>query len=313
LSISTKNGTILQNIVLGVQMSENTEFLTSREIREIYNIPKSTFHSKIIALGIKGELPPGKQRGASFAPEDVERILESLGINKSKKGTRHPKNQIIFRRAHPEDAQEMHELGERIMSASREHSAPTKILLQFLSLPGSEIGHVLVKNGHIIGYFTFVPLTHDKVMQIMRKKASNLFNQLRTRNLLPEDLAQFEPDEPVDVFVWEVIADQKITGRYLIGYMGNFLHLLGKRGVNIEGVYAVATTPEGRGLCQRIGMNRMNLPEVTRPDWTPFEWKIQETKNWLTKNYIQAIKSYKKRQQRMQMGADSPVSASDDI
>lgn len=294
-------------------MSENAEFLTGREIREIYHIPKSTFHSKISALGIKGILPPGKQRGASFAREDVERILESLGLGTSTKGVRQPNNRILFRRSYPEDAQAMHELGEHVMRASGEHSAPAKILLQFLSLPGSEIGHVLVKNGQIIGYFTFVPLTHDKVMQIMRREESNLFNQLRTRNLLPEDLAQFEPDVSVDIFVWEVIADRRITGRYLIEYMGKFLHTLGKRGVNIEGVYAVATTPQGRSLCQRIGMNRMDLPEVARFDWTPFEWRIQENKNWLTKNYIQAIKSYKKRQQRMRMGADAPASASDDF
>lgn len=294
-------------------MSGNTEFLTSKEIIETYGVPKSTLDKKIKTLGIKGELLPGRQRGARYAPEDVERILESLGKNRPGKDIRQTKNRIIFRRAYPEDAQEMHELGERVMSGSREHSAPTKILLQFLSLPGSDIGHVLVKNGHIIGYFTFVPLRHDKVMQIMRKEESSLFHQLRTRNLLPEDLAEFEPDEPIDIFVWEVIADQKITGRYLIEYMGSFLHTLGKRGVNIQGVYAVATTPEGRALCQKIGMNSMNLPQITRPDWIPFEWKIQEKKNWLTKNYIQAIKSYKKRQQRLQMGADAPASASDDI
>lgn len=294
-------------------MSENADFLTSKEIIETYGVPKSTLDKKIKALGIKGELLPGRQRGARFTREDVERILESLGKNRPGREIRQTKNRIVLRRAYPEDAQEMHELGERVMSKSREHSAPTKILLQFLSLPGSEIGHVLVKNGHIIGYFTFVPLTHDKVMQIMRKEESSLFHQLRTRNLLPEDLAQFEPDEPIDIFVWEVIADQRITGRYLIEHMGNFFHTLGKRGVNIEGVYAVATTPEGRALCRRIGMKRMNLPQVTRLDWTPFEWKIQENKNWLTKNYIQAIKSYKKRQQRMQQGADTPASASDDI
>lgn len=294
-------------------MSKNAEFLTSREIRETYNIPKSTLHTKVNELGIKGVLPVGKQRGAKFAPEDVERILESLGKNKPGKDLRQAENQIIFRSAYPEDAQDIHELGERVMSRSREHSVPTKILLQFLSLPGSEVGHVLVKNGHIIGYFTFVPLSHDKVMQIMRKEESSLFHQLRTRNLLPEDLAQFEPDEPIDIFVWEVIADQKITGRYLIEYMGKFLHTLGKRGVNIVGVYAVATTPQGRDLCQRMGMKRMSLPQITQLDWTPFEWKIQENKNWLTKNYIQAIKSYKKRQLRMQHGADAPASASDDI
>jgi hypothetical protein len=295
-------------------MSEKAP-LTANEIIEGFNIAKSTFYTKVKELGIEGELPPGRQRGNRYAFKDVEKILESLGKSQSKPLTRKSQKHTIFRRARPEDAQQMHELGERIMRESGEHSVPAKMLLQFLSLPGSEIGHVLLRNEHIIGYFTLVPLTHQSLMNVMRRDEQSLFNQLRTRSLQLEDLAQFEPGKPVDLFVWEVISDpkQKTIGQYLIGYMLNLLHTLGKRGVDIKGVYAVATTPEGINICRRMGMQIMDLPELIQPDWVPFEWKIQEKKTWLTRNYIQALKSYKKRQQRMIGEADSPASASDDF
>lgn len=294
-------------------MHEDMEFLTANEIRSTYHIAKSTFYAKVKALGIKGELPSGKDRGTRYAPEDTEKILASLGISKSRRHRKKGRNQVIFRRARPEDAQEMHEFGEHIMSEHGEHSAPAKILLQLLSLPNSEIGHVLVKNGQIIGYFTLVPLSHHNTIQVMKRDEKSLFHQLRTRGLQPEDLARFAPGEPIDIFVWEVMSDpqQKTIGSYLLSQMLNFFHTLGKRGVEIEGVYAVATTPEGRDLCHRMGMQVMNLPEVTQPDWIPFEWKIQERKTWLTKNYIQAIKSYKKRQQRMRHEADAPAAFED--
>ncbi len=294
-------------------MSERAP-MTANEIIEGFNIAKSTFYTKVQELGIQGVLPEGRQRGTRYAYKDVEKILESLGRSQTKPLARKSKKHIIFRRARPEDAQQMHELGERIMSESGEHSVPLKMLLQFLSLPGSEIGYVLTRDGHIIGYLTLVPLTHENLMHVMQKDDLSLFNQLRTRSLQLEDLAQFEPGKPIDIFVWEVISDpkQKMIGRYLIGHMLNLLHTLGKRGVDIEGVYAVATTPEGINICRRMGMQPMNLPELTQPDWVPFEWKIQQKKTWLTRNYIQAIKSYKKRQRRMIEEAVSPVSASDD-
>jgi hypothetical protein len=134
-----------------------------------------------------------------------------------------------------------------------------------------------------------------------------------TSQIKPEELASFEPGRPIDCFVWEVIADaeQKHVAAYLLGKILTFFHTLGKRGVDIEGVYATASSPEGINLCRKLGMQLMSLSNV-QPNNMPFEMKIQEHKNWITKNYIQAIKSYKKRQQRLQGGANVPVKRDND-
>jgi len=200
----------------------------------------------------------------------------------------------------------MFELAESIMSRNGGYGIPAKSLLPFLSIPNSEIGHVLIRDGHIIGYFTVLPLKHDKILEIMQRK-------IRVRDIKPDELAEFEPGTPIDCFIWEVISDpdKKHIGQYLIGRMLSFFHVLGKRGVDIQGIYATATSKEGINLCRRMGMQIMNLPDVIEPNWMPFEWKIQENKNWFTRNYIQALQSYKKRQERLEKHLKAPASASE--
>ena len=52
----------------------------------------------------------------------------------------------------------------------------------------------------------------------------------------------------------------------------------------------------GINLSRRMGMHLMDLPDVIQPNYMPFELKIQEHKNWITKDYILALESYKRRQ-----------------
>ncbi len=270
-------------------------------------VSKTTFYDYVKAKRIQKRLPSGKQRGAFFLAEDVDNIAaERRGFAKQDE---EDKEKTLLRIALPKDAQEMHEFGENIMARNGEHSAPARMIQQFLSVPNSEIGYVLTRDEHIIGYFTIIPLAHDEMMRIIQRDKDSLFNQLRTRNLRPEDLAQLEPGTPIDIFIWEVMSDprQKTTGQRLIGHMFNSLHALGKRGVEIEGIYTVATTRESKSLCRRMDMEAINIPEVTQSNWTPFKWEIQRHKNWFTKNYIQALKSYKKRMQRLQNEAEAPA------
>jgi len=289
------------------------EYYTSQEARQRLGVSKTTFYEYVKAGHIY-KLPPQKQRGAFYLAKDVDELAAARkGFAKSDD---RDKEKTIFRRARPEDAQQMHELGASIMRKRGEHSAPTKMLLHFLSMPNSEIGHVVVRDEQVIGYFTLVPLTHDQILHVMRRDQQSLFHSSRIYDVKPEDLAKFEPGKPIDVFIWEVISDpeQKAIGQYLINKILAFFHTLGRRGVDIQGIYATATTHEGKMLCQRIGMQIMeDLPEIIQPDWIPFEWKIQEKKTWLTKNYIQALRSYRKRQERMQKEADAPAVWSDEI
>lgn len=282
------------------------QYYTAQEAMRKLGVSKTTFYEYVKDGRITKKLPPRKQRGAFFLARDVDDLASALrGFVKQYSET---KETTVFRPARPEDAPEMFELGERIMSRSGGYGIPVESLLPFLAIPNSEVGHVLVRDEHIIGYFTVLPLNHDTLLQVMRR-------EIRAREVKPEELAKFEPGNPIDCFLWEVMSDpyQKHIGQYLIGKMLTFFHSLGKRGIDIQGIYATATSREGISLCHKMGMQQMNLPEVIQPNWIPFEWKIQEQKNWLTKNYIQALKSYKKRQQRMQQRADAPASASDDI
>jgi hypothetical protein len=273
-------------------------FYTAKEARTKLGVTDDKFQYMVRTEQVKKIILPGRKYGV-YAQSEIDEL--SAALTGFVEQYNQDKPEQLFRTARPEDAEKMYRLGERVMRQSGGHGIPPERLIPFLSIRNSEIGHVLIREGRIVGYFTIVPLSHDKLMQRMREEVT-------TSQIKPEELASFEPGKPIDCFVWEVIVEpeQKHAAAYLIGKMLTFFHTLGKRGVDIEGIYATASSPEGISLCRKLGMQVINLPNV-RPDNMPFEMKVQEHRNWLTKNYIQAIKSYKKRQQRLQSGANTPV------
>lgn len=285
---------------------QNKEYYTAQEAMEKLGMKKGLFYYYVNERHIEKHLPKGRQRGAYFLAKDIEELATSIKgfiqqYSEEKKKT-------IFREARPEDAQEMYELGEKIMGRIGGYGIKPEQLMPFLSMPNSEIGHVLIKEDHIIGYFTIVPLRHKQLMQRMMK-------EIYIADFKPEELPTFDPGEPIDCFIWEVMSnpEQKHVGQYLISKMLTFFHDLGKRGVEIQGIYATATSREGINLSRRLGMKVMDLPEVIAPNYMPFELKIQENKNWLTINYIKALESYKRRQKRLQSQiTTSPVETSEE-
>ncbi|MBV9688117.1 MAG: hypothetical protein JO202_00230 [Ktedonobacteraceae bacterium] len=280
-------------------------------------LSESTFRRKIKEHPIRHRMPEGRSRGAFYSEEDVKKAIEQNRKERTKKtiqGLKDMSRRIekpkaptkaeialkdtIFRRAKPEDAQGMYELAERILSREGGHGIPPEKLIRFLSIPNSEIGHVLIKDNRIIGYFTIVPLRYEQVMQKMRR-------EINISDILAEDLPMPEPGKRIECFIWEVMSEpkEKAIGQYLISKMLEFFHTLGKRGVEIEGVYAVASSIEGTILSYKVGMKLMKIPNITQPNYMPFELKVQENKNWLTKDYIHALESYKRRQERLERNA----------
>jgi hypothetical protein len=280
------------------------QYYTAQEAMDKLGMKKGLFYYYVNERSIEKHLPPGRKRGAYFLASDIDELAASLHGFVKQYGEE--KKETIFRVARPEDAEGMYQLGERIMRPGGGGGVKPELLMRYLSTPNSEFGHVLIRDGNIIGYFTLVPLRHEQALRKMRKEMS-------MADFKPEDLPQFSPDEVIDCFVWEVMSDpqQKHIGQYLIGKLLGFFHTLGRRGVDIQGVYAIATSSEGINLCRRMGMQVMNLPEVIKLDYMPFEIKIQESRNWFTKGYIQALKSYQKRQYRLLHGANAPASYED--
>lgn len=262
-------------------MEDEYVLVEADEAIKILGISRSNFFTKVNKGEIEKIIEPHKTRGAKY------RIKQPTNAQKSTQEV------TVFRRARPEDAQAMYQLGEKIMKPQGGYGIKPEKLIPYLSMPNSEIGHVLIKNKQLAGYFTIVPLTHKQLIQRMK-------DEVYIADFPTNELPEFQPGKPIDCFVWEIMAENKETGRYIISKMLQFFHSLGKRGVEIEGVYTIASTVEGRTLANAMGMKLMNLPEVTAPDYLPLELKIQENINWITKKYILALRSYQRRKEKMQ-------------
>ncbi len=93
--------------------------------------------------------------------------------------------------------------------------------------------------------------------------------------------------------------EKKQAAIYLLGKLLAYFEDLGKQGIEVEGIYATASTREGINTCRSAGMQQMNTPDV-RPDWIPFELKVQETRTIFTKDYLRALNIYKRKRQRVE-------------
>lgn len=265
-------------------------FYKAKEARQVLGVTEDKFQYMVRTDQVKKVIFPGRTYGM-YPRQEIDDLANALNgfVNQYNDD----RKKEIFRAARPEDAKDMYELGESIMTRSGGHGIPPEKLIPFLAIPNSEIGHVLIRDKKLAGYFTIVPLTDEQAQQKM-------LNEVGITQMKIEDLPRFEPEQPVNCFIWEVMSDPegKHTSAYLIGKLLTFFHTLGKRGVEIKSIYAVASSPEGINICRRTGMQLMNIPSV-KPNYMPFELKVNEHKNWLTRNYLQAVRSYKLKQARL--------------
>ncbi|HVB22718.1 MAG TPA: helix-turn-helix domain-containing protein [Ktedonobacteraceae bacterium] len=272
------------------------QYYNAQEAMRKLGISKSTFYYYVEEGRIHKHLPPHRKRGAFFLTTEIDEIAnaqQQLKLSRSSE-----KQKTIFRKASVEDAQEVYEFAHYDRRALQYSGAVAENHVTYVStshagieliMPDLEVGHVLVRDGYIIGLFSILPLKYETLMQVMRK-------EVKIDEINPKDLAQYEPEEHVYCFILKVAAfDNKHVGAHLINKMLTFFHTLGKRGVEVDGVYAIATSREELNLCRRAGFRQMNLPGLSGSNWTPFELKVGANRNRFTKNYLQAIKSYKKR------------------
>lgn len=267
---------------------------TAKEAWQKLGVTEDKFQYMVRTGQVNKVILPGRKRGM-YSRAEIDALAAELNGPEQRIAEDEDQENTFFRRASVADVSEMYSIGVRIMSQSGidfQVLPRTRTLEEWLNNPFSEVGHVLLNRRDIIGYIIMLPLKHEQIMQIMTKELS--FEELEFRNL-----ASLESGEPIDLFIVAIITDpsKKNTGAYLIRKMLKFFHTLGKQGIEIEGIYATAYSHESRALCLSIGMHEMTLPRELR-SWIPFEMKVKETTNRYTRNYLQALKSYKEKQLR---------------
>ncbi|GAC1342873.1 MAG: hypothetical protein NVSMB27_02220 [Ktedonobacteraceae bacterium] len=263
------------------------DFYTAKEARIKLRVSEDKFQYLVRTRTIEKIVPPGRTYGV-YARAEIDKLASTLNTLAAEHGKEREKT--LIRVARLEDSQEIYELAKRVLERSGENAISAEGRTHYLALPNSEICHVLVRNRHIIAFFTILPLKHDKMMHLM-------YDEVQASTIPVEDYAKFVPGEAIDCFIWEVMADpdNKHIGAYAMKKMLNFFHILGKRGVEIKGLYVKATSPTDMDICRKLHMKEMPSSEVSQLPSTSFEMNVQETRNKFTRNYLQALKNYKKR------------------
>lgn len=269
------------------------QYYNAQEAMQKLGVSKTKFYEYVNEGRISKRLDPNRQRGAQFSVKEVDDLAAALKGTVLTYGTEEEKERF-FRIARPEDAPEVSRFSSYIFEPLGGYGLPEEVFTKWFSIPYLEIGHLLLERGQVIGYATILPLTHEQVMQIMRK-------EIRPSKIPINELPRLEPEKPIDLFLVDIAIDpeKKQAIVYLFGKLLTYLEELGKQGVEIIGIYATASTREGINICRRAGMRQMEIPDI-QPDWIPFELKVQETKNSLTSDYIRALNIYKRKRYRQQ-------------
>lgn len=272
-------------------------YYTAQEAMKKLGMSKSTFYYYVEEGRIHKHLPPHKKRGALFVATEIDDMVNALERVPQSFAGNEPR--ITLRLARNEDIHELDRVAQQkgqenvhsgVVAESGIAYGRAEGLHNVFVLPDAEVGHILEKKGHMIGFFDILPMNHDTLLRVLRREIP--VNSINTEEFVP-----YESGQQIDCLIWKVMpfSDNTHLAVSLIKKMLTFFHTLGKRGVEIEGVYVVATSREEMSICRRAGFTMMQLPEIDIPRWVPFEMRVTEGRHRFTKNYVQALKSYKKR------------------
>lgn len=267
------------------------EYYSAREAMQKLGLAKSTFYDYVRDGKIpQPQLPPFRQRGAMFPAKEIDELANAIkGLIAS---YTEEEREYIFRIARPEDAAPLSKFSKYVFERVGGYGASPELFTDWFKNPYLEIGHILLHNGEITGYCTTHSLRHEQILDVLARK-------VRLSQIPVEQYAPLEPGKPFDMHIGDLASDpnRKHAAARLIGNMLTYLHNLGKQGIEINRVYALASTREGATICRRIGMEPMNLPS-TDPNIVPFELKVQENVNKFTEDYVKALRAYKRKQHR---------------
>ena len=266
------------------------DFYTAQEAMKKLGLAKSTFYDYVKDGRIpQPQLPSFRQRGAMFPAKQIDELANAMqGLLVSYNEVQ---QQYTFRIAKPEDATALSKFSNYVFERVGGYGTPPEIYGEWFKNPFLEVGHILLNNDHIAGYFTTHPLSDTQIKQVLNR-------EVRLSSIPTKDYETLEPGKPLNVYIGDMAVDPNIKqlSVHLIGKMLSYFQNLGRQGIEIKGIYALASTREGINICKKAGMIQVGKPK-TETDAVPFGLKVQENQSMLTDGYIRALKSYKRKSQ----------------
>ena len=264
------------------------DFYTAQEAMKKLGLAKSTFYDYVKDGRIpQPQLPSFRQRGAMFPASEIDNLANAMkGLMVS---YNEEQKQYTFRIARPEDATALSKFSNYVFERVGGYGTPPEIFSEWFKNPFLEVGHLLLRDEHIVGYFTTHTLKDEEVKQVLSR-------EIRLRNIPIEQYERIEPNKQLNIYIGDMAVDPNIKqlSVHLIGKMLSYFHNLGKQGIEIKSIYALASTREGINICRKAGMKQKFIPK-NDADAIPFELKVQENESMLTEDYLKALRIYKRK------------------
>jgi hypothetical protein len=237
------------------------ELMTAQEAAQAFidaGLSEPTFRRRVHAKQIDSFLPEGRRRGALYPRSQV---LAAIGV-KSRKNRKRRKSTVsikpsTFSQATPQD---MVEIASLLISFYTSRISVEKRAAWIERNP--EIAFVLRSEGKAVGCAFIMPLTEEKIFQILSSQVKP-----PTR---PHEILLYEPGKHVSLYVRAVGVLQAVSKEQrrhwaarLITGLAKAIIGLGTRGIYIEKIYAQGDTKAGERALRSIGFMQIEINALT--------------------------------------------------
>jgi hypothetical protein len=262
-------------------------YYTGKEVQQLLGITEPALRNLVNQKKIRKIIPPGRTNGVYLKTEINEFAAKWEAFLMAKEP---PK--ATFRLARKEDMATQERLDAETIGPG---GVSTKTLQTWLEANGETAYHVFYAD-KLMAFAHLVPLKEGVINQLLQ-------NKIHWTDVDPQkDIEQFEAGKTISLYAYAIASDQALgeTARQhymfvLLRGMGEELKKLGRRGVIINNVYGLSSTPTGIAMALHIGMKEYEpLPRTGKT--IRFIMEVGKSNSFLAKMYREGLDEWHKAQ-----------------
>lgn len=256
---------------------------SAKEAREKLGVTDDKFQYMVRTGLLKKVILPDRKYGM-YPQTEVNRLAAAINATIEQ----YTKDESAFEQATQAD------LPEIIAMCARNMPRVTPLEKQRSWLKrNSEAFYTLRENGEVVAYACIFPVNFNWLKRVLK-------DEIRMGDVPLEEIYPFTDEKPLDLYIRDLIVDQTVGkdkathhAQRLLAELSHVIAQLGGRGVDIKGVYALATSPQGNQLARKLGFRAMIELDNQTEGFMPYEIVVDQSSSSLVNEYKAELQRYK--------------------
>lgn len=248
----------------------NKVFYTAKEAQARLGIDPNRFNYLVRNGRIKRVILPGKKVGV-YPVSEVDKLatLVDTAINL------YDPSKVHFEVAEEADLPDVVQIGMTVFGGI---TTPLETQREWLKRCPEAIHVLKTASDEVVGHIIMLPMPEQRAIEIVSRK-------IIVGNLPLDEIEDFQPGKPIHAYVRQIATIPTTNedarsqwGMTLVAGMASFIENLGARKIQLGNIYALATTKDGRRICQVLGFDRLSIiPDPTKPNEIAYRLNVQES------------------------------------